>query len=64
MSYDTFRERVQTELVLADIPPHAITSAELRAAYREGYSPRETAKSFIAYYRPPVLRDYYSDTID
>lgn len=50
-SYDSFRESVQHELALADIPPHAITSAELRATYVAGYSPREVAKAFIKQYQ-------------
>lgn len=51
LTYDTFREAVQRELALADIPPNAITSAELRAAYIAGYSPREVAKGFLDDYR-------------
>jgi len=49
MSFDTFRETVQIELMAADIPPHAITRAELRAAYVEGYTAAETARAFISY---------------
>ncbi len=49
MSYDTFREIVQNELAQADIPPHSLTSPELRAAYVEGYTPSEVVRAFKRY---------------
>lgn len=48
--FDQWADAVRSELGKAGIRPHAITSAELRAAFSNHERPEYVAKTFAEYY--------------